>query len=228
MASYTDQPHILRGAFVEYGISIPPLMVVFQFNPEKLTRNRSLSYSSKNNDKADDNTQLRSFHQKSSLKEIQKDQVVKVQEETLSFELRLDATDSSGGTSPLHINNPASLAFGVAPQLATLELMVQPKNESVIAQTFKEGFSCFQQANPPMILFIWGRKRVLPVNITSLNITEILYSPDLTPTRATASVSMTVIESKGIPYRYTKAMTEAMSALNLANYANVSNLVIPG
>ncbi len=30
----TTSPKILRGAFIEYGISLPPLFVVFQFNPE--------------------------------------------------------------------------------------------------------------------------------------------------------------------------------------------------
>ena len=37
---------------------------------------------------------------------------------------------------------------------------------------------------PPMILFIWGRKRVLPVNIDSMSITETEFSADLHPIRA--------------------------------------------
>ncbi len=43
---FTNKPKILRGAFVEYGLSIPPLFVVFQFNPVQLTRNRSLTITS--------------------------------------------------------------------------------------------------------------------------------------------------------------------------------------
>lgn len=30
---FKNKPKILSGAFVEYGLSIPPLIVVFQFNP---------------------------------------------------------------------------------------------------------------------------------------------------------------------------------------------------
>ena len=33
MGDFANRPKILRGAFVEFGISIPPLIVVFQFNP---------------------------------------------------------------------------------------------------------------------------------------------------------------------------------------------------
>jgi hypothetical protein len=79
-----------------------------------------------------------------------------------------------------------------------------------------------------MILFIWGRKRVLPVNINSMNITETEFSADLNPIRATVSVSLTVIEGPNAPYTYSKVMKEAMSVLNLANITDVANVAIPG
>jgi hypothetical protein len=69
---------------------------------------------------------------------------------------------------------------------------------------------------------------VLPVNINSMNITELQYSADLNPMRATVAVQLTVIEGKSIPYLYSKAMQEAMSVLNLANLADIANVVIPG
>ena len=40
-AGFSNQPKILRGAFVEYGLSLPPLFVVFQFNPLLITRTRT-------------------------------------------------------------------------------------------------------------------------------------------------------------------------------------------
>jgi hypothetical protein len=79
-----------------------------------------------------------------------------------------------------------------------------------------------------MILFIWGRKRVLPVNIHSMNITETEFSADLNPIRATVSVSLVVIEGPNIPYTYSKAMKEAMSVLNLSNITDITDVVIPG
>ena len=88
-----------------------------------------------------------------------------VQEQTIGFDIRLDATDK------LDDGDTITEQFGIAPQIATLELMVYPKDESVLAGALSEllgkptGFSFTRSANPPLILFIFGRKRVLPVNI---------------------------------------------------------------
>lgn len=229
---FPNKPKILRGAFVEYGLSLPPLFVVFQFNPIQLTRNRSLSYAAPNVQGTTDKS-LRSFHQrdfkdKDDLLAIQELQTVTIQEESIGFEIRLDATDK------LNDGDTITEQFGIAPQLSTLELMVHPKGESLIGQALGAllgspgGFSFTKGANPPLVLFIWGRKRVLPVNINSLNITELQYSTDLNPIRATATVGLTVIEGKSTAYMYSKAMKEAMSVLNLANIADIANVVIPG
>src|SRR6266542_3962089 len=42
-SGFSNQAKILRGAFVEFGISLPPLIVVFQFNPLTITRTRTAS-----------------------------------------------------------------------------------------------------------------------------------------------------------------------------------------
>ncbi len=230
MSGFLNKPKILRGAFVEYGLSIPPLFVVFQFNPVQLTRNRSLSYAASSSAQINgEGKSLRDFHKKyADLGELRDKQVVTVQEEAISFEIRLDASDK------LDEGDAITEQFGIAPQLSTLELMVHPKDESLLVKALSSlpglsgGFSFTRKPNPPLILFIWGRKRVLPVNINSLNITEILYSTDLNPIRATAAVNLTVIEGGGLPYMYTKAMKEVMSVLNLANITDIANVVIPG
>jgi len=153
---------------------------------------------------------------------------VTVQEQTIGFDIRLDATDK------LDSGDPITEQFGIAPQIATLEQMVYPKDESLLGAALgallggSDGFSFTRGKNPPLILFIFGRKRVLPVNINSLNITETEFSTDLNPIRATVAVSLTVIEGKSVPYLYSKAMIEAMSVLNLANIGNIANVAIPG
>lgn len=227
---FPNKPKILRGAFVEYGLSLPPLFVVFQFNPIQLTRNRSLTFAVPSSGAGDRSRTLRECHAKyDDLTKLQEDQLVTVQEESIGFEIRLDATDK------LNDGDTITEQFGIAPQLATLELMVHPKGESLLGGLVddllgldKNGFSFTKKPNPPLILFIWGRKRILPVNINNLNITETEFSTDLNPIRATASVNLTVIEGKSIPYMYSKAMKEAMSVLNLANIADIADVVIPG
>lgn len=241
---FSNKPKILRGAFFEYGLSIPPLIVPFQFNPEQLTRSRSNSYSVPNREAREalntaanrERTEgwwvpMREFHQReeySDLGKLREEQQVSVQEETINFELKLDATDD------LNDGDPITGEFGVGPRLSTLELMVMPKQDSIIGKALESlvtgatGHSFTRSANPPMILFIWGRTRVVPVNINSMNITETEFNTVLSPIRATVSISMTVIEGANPLYKVTTAATEIKSLLNLANIADVADVLIPG
>lgn len=241
---FKNKPKIMRGAFVEFGLSLPPLVVVFQFNPLQLRRNRSLTFSAPSTaireerntqagrERVEENTiSLRNYHQRdeySDLSKLRDEQQVSINEESIGLDLRLDATDE------MNDGNPIVGQFGILPRLATLEMMVHPKGESLIGKALgnllgpEGGFSFTRGENPPMILFIWGYTRVLPVNINSMNITETEFNTILNPVRATVSVSLTVIEGKNIPYTYSKAAKEAMSVINLANIAEIANVVIPG
>lgn len=228
MAGFSNQPKILHGAFVEYGISIPPLIVPFQFNPVSISRDRSNAFSVPGKDQKGES--LRKFHQKqkySDLTELCDEQAVQIGSETISFDIRLDATDK------LNEGDPIAQQFGIAPQLSTLELMMYPKSESLAGAIISEllgstaGHTFTGTEKPPMILFIWGRKKVLPVNLTSMKVKEEEFSTDLNPIRGTVTVSLTVIEGPNAPYQYSKIMKEVMSGLNLANMSEVANVIIP-
>jgi hypothetical protein len=226
-----NKPRILRGAFVEFGLSLPPLFVVFQFNPLQLTRSHALTFAFPGvpTDDAGGPMHERTTRQRrgdvANLLDLQKQQLVTVADHTIAFEIRLNATDR------LDDGNAIAEQFGIAPALSTLELMVYPKDESLLGKLFSTGstaFSFTRGENPPMILFIFGRKRVLPVNINTMTITETEFSSDLNPVRATVAVNLTVIEGKSIPYLYSKAMTEVMSVLNLADAGSAVDVVVPG
>lgn len=241
MSGFKNRPRILKGAFVEYGLSVPPLFVLFQFNPVQLQRNRSLTFQAPNEKvwcrspgkagaegekiEVDQPQDLREWHGERGLEEIREHQMVSVQEETLSFDLRLDATDA------LDAGNPIAVASGVAPALSTLELMTYPKSESVLTKALSlllpnAGFQYTKPENPPLVLFIWGVQRVLPVNINSLSITETEFDRLLNPVRASIAVNLTVIEGKNRAFMYSKTFKEAMSVLNVVNM--VTDIVIPG
>ena len=231
MASgFSNQAKILRGAFVEYGLSLPPLFVVFQFNPLTITRSRTASAA---NDATRRQMLQNSFVGQTTAGTLFKDfragQTLTVTQETIGFDIRLDATDK------LNRGDAITEQFGIAPQLSTLELMITPKNQSVLgglATALLGGasgsFSFFSEdKNPPIILFVWGRKKVLPVNLTSMQIKEEQFSTDLNPTRATITVALGVIEGPNLPFLYTKTLKEVMSALNLANIADIANTIVP-
>jgi hypothetical protein len=242
--SFPNAPRVLRGAFVEYGLSLPPLFVVFQFNPVELSRSRNLSFAAPNSavaapvatdaaGKAEARAipwqnELRDWHMnQDDLMDIREGQQVRVDEESLSFDIRLDATDR------MEAGDPIATRFGVLPQLSTLEMMMQPKDEGVLGKALSAlspagAWSFTKSAQPPLILFIWGKRRVLPVNINSMSIRETEFSTVLDPVRATVSVNLTVIEGRNPAYQYSTVMREAQAAMNLAGAAELANVVIPG
>lgn len=240
MASgFANQPKILRGAFVEFGISLPPLIVVFQFNPATISRSRSARPNTPNTmqSQANQNTDLIQQLTASSFgsllptsnRDLRNGTTIVVDQEKLSFDVRLDATDK------LNDGDTITEQFGISPQLSTLELMMLPKDSSILGGAVSallgakpSDYAFFDtDRDPPIILFVWGRKKVLPVNITSMQIREEEFTTDLNPTRAVVSVSLEVIEGPNLPYIYTKTLTEVMSLLNLANIGQLANTMVP-
>lgn len=246
---FTNKPKILRGAFVEYGLSLPPMILPFQFNPEQLSRSRNLDYAGEEYSavqqpvvgETEESRERRVRQRQSSLREthqshddlldVRDAQQVTVQEESINFELRLDAADD------LNEGNTVAGYAGIAPRLATLELMATPKEDSVLGAALESavsdllsgsGFSFSARRKPPMVLFIWGPSRVLPVNINSINVTETEFNTLLSPVRATVSVSLTVIEGPNALYKYSTAAKEALSLLNIGNLTEITEVIIPG
>ncbi len=232
---FSNRPKILRGAFVEFGISLPPLIVVFQFNPASISRTRSSHVAPPRTSRTTTEAQSATFIKQitstkgHSLIEFRNGQKIIVQPETFSFDIRLDASDK------LDQGDTITEQFGIAPKLSTLELMMLPKAQSLLGGAISallpakaKNFAFFDTGNnPPIILFVWGRKKTIPVNITSMQIKEEEFSVDLNPTRATVSVSLEAIEGANLPFLYTQAMKEVMSLLNLANIAEVANTIVP-
>jgi hypothetical protein len=117
-------------------------------------------------------------------------------EETISIsELEIDATDQ------LERSDPIAATMGIYPQLSALEMLFYPKSALVIANTILLAAGTLEMIPPeaPLTLFIWGIKRVLPVQITSLSITEEEYDPGLNPIRATVDLSMRVLTYQDFP-----------------------------
>jgi hypothetical protein len=235
MGDFANRPRILRGAFVEFGISVPPLLVVFQFNPLTISRSRSSYVNPPQTPMGTQAEQNADFIQQiatggaSSLIQFRNGQNIIVQPQTISFDIRLDATDK------LDQGDTITEQFGIAPKLSTLELMMLPKSQSLLGGAINallggapKNFAFFDSdRNPPIILFVWGRKQILPVNITSMQVREEEFTTDLNPTRATVSVNLEVIEGPNLPFLYTEGLTEVMSLLNLANIAELANTIVP-
>lgn len=223
MADFPIRPKVLRGAFVEYGLSAPPLLFAFQFNPETLARSRTASYSARGAGGSGDGPGCRDASeqmQRSCLAQVS------VSEETIGLTLQLDATDQLDGADDV------TRQFGIGPQLSSLELMIYPKSDQLLGLPIgnivgtTDQFGAAQAKVIPILLFVWGRKRVLPVVMTSLQITEQEYFPDLSPRRATAAVQLKVLEGFNPPYLYSHGARMVLAASNLANVKDVKNVLL--
>ena len=220
MSDFIQRPKLLRGAFVEYGLSLPPLLFAFQFNPETLTRSRTASYTAGGADGSGEGCRDgNEAQQRACMSQVQ------VSEESISLTLQLDATDD--------LNSGEGLAgqFGIGPQLSMLELMIYPKTDQLFGFPIgnllgaTDQFGAAQAKTIPILLFVWGRKRVMPVVMTSLSITEQEYFPDLNPKRASVAVQLKVLEGFNPPYLYSHGWRTALAAMNLGNIGDFLNVL---
>lgn len=220
MSDFVLRPSVLRGAFVEYGLSLPPLLFAFQFNPETLTRSRTASYTPAGADGSGTGCREgNEAQQRACMSQVQ------VSEESISLTLTLDATDD--------LNDSRTIAgeFGIGPQLSVLELMIYPKTDQLFGFPIgnllggSDQFGAAQAKTIPILLFVWGRKRVMPVVMTSLQITEQEYFPDLNPKRAQVAVQLKVLEGFNPPYLYSHGWRTALAAMNLANLGDFLNVL---
>ncbi len=210
-SGYSNQPRLLKGALVDSNIAaLPPLIVPFQFNPETITRQRSTTLR--------DSPALTGREaQRAPDQAMGETQTTLMQPETLTMDIRLDATEA------LERGDPIAGTLGVLPALSALELMAIPRSASVFAGLLglSADFGFGDRQATPVLIFVWGRQRILPVRLTELGIAEQEYNARLNPTRVTATITLTVLEGSNPFYLYTESQRELLVALGLRNAASV-------
>jgi hypothetical protein len=189
-----NQPKLSKGALVDIDPAIvPPLLVQFQFNPETIQRRRSINLRPPAAQEGHETLAPQG-------QTLGEGQSTLSNPETISLEIRLDATDR------LEQGDQATQQFGVLPDLSALELMSMPRPASQFAAQLGPSTDFgFAQEATPVLVFVWGRYRVYAVRITDLTINETEYSPELNPTRVIASLSLQVLESANVYTRFAAA-----------------------
>jgi hypothetical protein len=111
--------------------------------------------------------------------------------QTLSVEVELDATDALEHPS----DNASVVELGLSAQLAAIESLVYPSVSSVkeAAGLFDQGMLEIAAAPAPLVLFAFGRRRILPVRVTELSVTEEAFDPQLNPIRAKVKLGLRVL-----------------------------------
>jgi hypothetical protein len=111
--------------------------------------------------------------------------------ETIKLEAELDATDQLECPR----QNPTAVQYGLHPQLAQLEMLVNPTVETLMADDAMASAGTLEiiPLEQPLTLFVWSRSRVVPVRLTDFSITEEAFDPQLNPIRAKVSLGMRVL-----------------------------------
>jgi hypothetical protein len=111
--------------------------------------------------------------------------------ETIKLEAELDVTDQL----ELPKQFPIAVQFGLQPQLAQLEMLVNPTVETLMADDSMANNGTLEiiPLEQPLTLFVWSKSRVVPVRITDFSITEEAFDANLNPIRAKVSLGLRVL-----------------------------------
>jgi Contractile injection system tube protein len=172
--TFPGSPRLVKGAIV--GLDpLNPLasVVIFQYNPDTLTRTVQARAAAGTGD----GSQSEALRLKGP------------PEETIRLDVEVDATDQ------MERGDAITGQFGVAPALASLEMLLYPKSATVIANEVLAKLGIIEVVPPeaPLTLFVWGLKRVLPVRISELTITEEAFDSSLNPIRVKVGLSLRVL-----------------------------------
>jgi hypothetical protein len=231
-------PFFMRGALVEYGsdfLGPIPNIVVFQFNPEQISRTINIP----SNNSRSDNPETSRLTEPRAMSAPPT--------ESFSITAHFSAMDDLGEGGAV---SAIPRVFGIGPQLAALEKMAQTSagflsqgigaaidaiGDALGGGGEKEPTRKIPREDSPRILFIWGPSRVLPVEINSLSITEQQYDPLLNPVQAQVQIGLSIVTFTKKPddkigqgaLNYTNTVKEAQALLNLAKAVELAVDVIP-
>jgi hypothetical protein len=120
--------------------------------------------------------------------------------ETIKLEAELDATDQLQFPKQF----PRAGHLGLHPQLAQLEMLVNPAVETLMADDAMANAGTLEiiPLEQPLTLFVWSSSRVVPVRLTEFSITEEAFDPNLNPIRAKVSLGMRVLSVDDLGFEH--------------------------
>lgn len=243
---------LLKGALISFmpTFLVPvPNVIVFQYNPETIT------HTWRQQEAAPPSSPSPGQKTCSSNSPIA---VKGMPDESFSFTIAVDANDEiADGSAP---TAAIALVSGVYSRLAALEMLLYPTGPGgsgllgTVSAAAKATVSAGSSSNDnqktsvpastlPVVLFVWGPGRIVPVRVTDLTITERLYNGTLSPTHAEAQLSLRVLTPEEltplstddpvlgnlatVAYDYTLGLRQALAVANLAtNMANAAESII--
>ena len=115
-------------------------------------------------------------------------------QETIRLEAEVDATDSLEEPTASAANATVA-TVGLLADLAALESLITPPSRQLVGDDILAGQGMIEIApvQAPLVVFVWGQKRVVPVRVTEYSVTEEAFDSSLNPTRAKLTLSLRVL-----------------------------------
>jgi hypothetical protein len=224
----------LKGALISFMptfIGAIPNVIVFQFNPETITHSWTEPAASQPPAAGKANFDPLA--------------VTGVPGETFTFTLVMDANDEIADVATNPVAAGLATVSGAYIRLAALEMLQYPMGSAsallgqVSAALGAAGAgasstpaTAVPASQVPVVLFVWGPQRIVPVRITQLQITERLYDELLNPVHAEAQIALRVLtpdelaavqgpmrDVANIAYVYTQGLRQVQATANLADAA---------
>ena len=184
MSGFTGSPKLIKGGLVVVDAATGAVLrtIALQYNPDTLSR----SY------------QVQGVGGDGGAERAQPFRLKGPAIETIKVEAEIDATDALEDPE----QNANAVAFGIAPQIAVLEGLVNPSSAELLAHNALSQSGTLEILPPvaPLVLFVWSASRVVPVRITELSVTEEAFDPVLNPTRAKLHLGLRVMSTDDLGF----------------------------
>jgi hypothetical protein len=227
----------IKGALISFMptfVGAVPNVTVFQINPESITHQwKAAQGATAPGQKGGDPLAVKGLP-----------------DETFSFTLFMDSNDEIADIDTNPVAGALATGFGLYTRLSALEMLQYPlpvaddglvgtvsasvsaSGVNVSASGKKTKDTSVPRLQVPVVLFVWGVERIVPVRVTQITITEKLYDTALRPVHAEAQLSLQVLTPDDlvkvgepmktlgkIAYFYTQGLRQAEATLNLADSA---------
>ena len=210
MTSFPLSPRLAKCGFVLLDAESAAVLAVIalQYNPDTLTRTLVAQTVS---DAADRSTPMR---------------FTSPPVETLKLDAEIDATDLLEAPD----QNQVAVQSGIHAQLAILELMIYPSAARLQANNAlaQAGTLEIIPIEAPLVLFVLGPNRMMPVRITDFSVTEEAFSPSLNPLRAKVSLGLRVLNVNDLGFNHKGGSLYLMYQIKKESFAAKARTAVFG
>jgi hypothetical protein len=182
MSGFPRSPRLLKGgiALLDPTSGMVQRIVPLQYNPDTISRTLQVQDMGESGNRAD---------------------VLRLKGpaiETITIEAEIDLTDQ------MERGDRAASDVGLQPQLAALEIIVQPTSQQLRSNNALADAGTLEivPMETALAVFIWSKTRVMPVKITEFSITEEAFDPSLNPIRAKVNLSLRVLSVGDLGFQH--------------------------